>query len=338
MKRILGIVAVLVLSHCVFAQELTDAQKAAADAASAIDKVGVPASQPKPVYWANSFAIDLGLTQTAFANWAAGGYNNVALNAAADFKANYARDLIIWNNRLQLDYGFLWSADKIDLIQKSTDRIYLQSNFGYKTSEKSKWNYSAAFDFKTQFSNSFDNYKKGDDGKWTGDLKSGFMSPAYINLSVGMEWVPNTWFTLNLSPLSGGLTVVTNENLRSTYGLHLKDQYAQEPSPAGYMYNSVLAQLGAQIKADVHLKINDNFSYETQLVLFTDYLDHPFVHNRVNWDNSIAWTVVKFFKIKLDTWLIYDPLVTINGAKSRVQFKEFLSINFTYSISNKKDK
>lgn len=330
--------AALLFAQAVSAQELTEAQQAAADAAAAINNSGTPVPEPKPVYWKNSFDFDLGLTQTAFVNWAAGGYNNVALNAAVDLKADYAKDFISWNNRLQMDYGFLWSADKPTLLQKSTDRIYLQTDFGYKTSEKSKWSYSASFDFKTQFSNSFDKYQQDSTGRWHGDLKSGFMSPAYTNLSVGMKWEPTKWFTLNLSPLAGSFIIVTNSDLRSKYGLHLLDQYKDNPTPEGYMYNTVLCQLGAQFKADVHLKINDNFTYETQVVFFTDYFDKPFVHNRINWDNSLAWTVARFFKIKLDTWLVYDPLVEIDGAKSKVQFKEFISINFTYSISNKRDK
>ena len=89
------------------------------------------------------------------------------------------------------------------------------------------------------------------------------------------------------------------------------------------------------------MDINDSFKYETQAVFFTDYLNKPFVYNRINWDNSISWTPVKFFKIGLATWLIYDPLVTIkdkNGVErtSLVQFKEFLSLSLTYTLSPKK--
>ena len=87
--------------------------------------------------------------------------------------------------------------------------------------------------------------------------------------------------------------------------------------------------------------INDIFTYETQLILFTDYLNHPFVWNRVNWDNKFALLVGKYIKIAFDTWLIYDPIVLIadkagNDARQRVQFKEFFSFNFTYTFGKKK--
>ena len=45
-------------------------------------------------------------------------------------------------------------------------------------------------------------------------------------------------------------------------------------------------------------------------------------------------------KLALDTWTIYDPIVIIANNKGenptqRVQFKEFFSINFTYTIGQK---
>ena len=334
---------VIVLSSTLAAQDLTDAQKAAMEAAQAINGVQTKVQEtPKPKYWTNAIGFDLGLNQTSLTNWAAGGYNTLTLAMGIDGKADYAKDLMTWGNRLQLNYGFLWSADKRELLQKSNDRIYLESKWGYKTAEKSKWSYSAAFDFRSQFSNSFDNYKQNaDDGKWYGDLKSGFLSPAYTNIAVGMMWVPCKWFDLNVSPITGGFTVVANESLRKNYGMALKKEYEGQADPQAFMYRSSRFQFGAQIKANVKVNINDKFKYETQLVLFTDYLNHPFVWNRVNWDNGISWQPAKFFKIALNTWLIYDPLVTIkdkNGVErtSLVQFKEFLSLNFTYSIATKK--
>ena len=60
--------------------------------------------------------------QNSFTNWAKGGYNNYALSAYIDGKADWKKDEMYWNNRLQLDYGFLYSDDK-PLMQKNKDRI-----------------------------------------------------------------------------------------------------------------------------------------------------------------------------------------------------------------------
>ena len=61
----------------------------------------------------------------------------------------------------------------------------------------------------------------------------------------------------------------------------------------------------------------------------------------MNWDNKIGWQIGKYFKLGLDTWLIYDPNVMIKNdgdlakypdGRARVQFKEFTSFNFTYTL------
>ena len=94
----------------VSAQELlTDAQKAAAEAAMAIDRAPVPEAPKEPAskYWKNSLQTKLDLGQTSLTNWAAGGYNTVSLKTFIDANANYSKDEMFWNNRLQLDYGFL---------------------------------------------------------------------------------------------------------------------------------------------------------------------------------------------------------------------------------------
>lgn len=329
MKKIFTVI--LAAAACMAAYAQDDVQKAAAEAAAAFTEAPKQVDAvKKPQYWTTSSAFDIGFNQTGLWSWAAGGYNSLTLNAGVDAKANYAKALMTWNNRLQMNYGFLWSADKSNLLQKSTDRIYLESKWAYKTKDKSKWNYTASFDFRSQFTDSYDSYKQDpESGKWSGTLRSGFLSPAYTNIALGMEWKPADWFDVNIAPVTGGFTIVTNEGLRPTYGMKLIDE-------ASNKYKSARFQFGAQIKMDAKAVINDKFTYDTQVVLFTDYLDNPFTHNRVNWDNKLTWQVSKYFRMALNTWLIYDPLVSIDGVVSKVQFKEFFSVSFTYTISNKK--
>ncbi|MBO6168460.1 MAG: DUF3078 domain-containing protein [Bacteroidales bacterium] len=331
MKRLTIIAGLLVLSAWGYAQD--DAQKAAAEAAAAL--VGTPkeeAPAAKPKYWKSSSVFDLGLNQTSLTNWAAGGFNTVTLSAGVDAKASYAKELLSWNNRLQLQYGFIWSQDKANVLQKSNDRIYLESKLAYKTGKDSKWNYTASYDFRSQFTNTYSKYveKESGSGQWEAtNLKSGFIAPAYNNIALGMEWKPNEWFDVNISPLTGSLTICNIPELRKGYGMQLIDGTENE-------YRNMLFQFGASVKANAKFALNDVFTYETQLVLFTDYLNRPFLQNRVNWDNKISWQIAKFFKIGFNTWLIYDPIVEIDGVVSKVQFKDFLAFNFTYTLGGKK--
>jgi hypothetical protein len=328
-----------------------DAQKAAAEAAAALTAAtDIPQAAPKPVYWTNTILNQINFGQTSLWNWAAGGYNNYTLAAAIDANANYKKDKTIWNNRLQLDYGFMYSADK-PILQKTKDRIYFESKWGYETPVK-HLSYSANFDFKTQFNDNY-NYKTPTDAQFEkypdnptaawkeaakNNLKSGFLSPAYTNLGLGLLWTPKPWFSLNFSPLTADLVIVQNPTLRSTYGMPLKEEGLDKT--VGDNYKSIRFGLGAQLKADAKWVINDAFSYTTQLVLFSNYLQKP-QNLRVNWDNKMFWKLAKYFALTLSTNLIYDENVQVKVISddvkvAAVQFKEYLEFGFTYTISNQK--
>ena len=339
MRKIAFIAALLCGTFTALAQD--DVRKATAEAAAAYSQEAQEQAEAvqKPQYWKKYAVFDLGFNQTSLWSWAAGGYNTATLRAGLDINANYAKELATWNNRLQMMYGFLWSADKENLIQKSVDKLQFESRFAYKTAPASNWKYSADLTLLSQFSDSYDSYKQDpNSGKWSGTLKSGFFSPGYLTFGLGMAWDPAPWFSLNLSPLTGGFTFCNIPVLRKGYGMKLRN--ADLDPLVGENYNSALFQLGAQLKMNLKASINDVFTYETQLILFTDYLNHPFVWNRVNWDNKLGLQVGKYVKLALDTWLIYDPVVMIAGkdggdVRQRVQFKEFFSFAFTYTFGKK---
>lgn len=337
----------------VLPQKLTDEQKAAMDAAKAIN--GVQESKEiikEPSLWTNSFKSNINFGQTSLTNWAAGGCNTYSLKGYIDTEANYNSkdEKIYWNNRLQLDYGIMYSADK-PVVQKSDDRIYLESKWGRKL--VGKWSFSAGLNFKTQFTRGWD-YKtpsvgtgvQKEDGTrvitrqdWRDarELKSSFMAPGYFNIAVGIDYIPCNWFTLNVAPLTGGfVAVIENDALRKSYGM-------PQIGDTEY-YRPIRPEFGAQIKCDFKVKVNDNFAYTSQVLLFYNYLT-PKVCPRINWDNRLEWKLAKYFALCLTTNLIYDKTVMIKSDKdiveypngrARVQFMESFQFGFTYTISNKK--
>ena len=345
MKRLICFFAVLAAAVAASAQNTQDAAAAAAAALNAAEDVPVKVEKPK--YWTNTILTNINFGQTYLSQWAAGGYNTVSLAGNIDASANYAKDKLVGTNRLQLDYGFLWSADK-PILQKSKDRIYLESKWGYETPIK-HLAYSASFDFKTQFDNNY-NYKTPTDAQFAAhpndepaawreaaknNLKSGFFAPAYINVGVGVLWTPAPWFSLNVAPISGGGVIVSIPELRKTYGMDLVEGSTDQ-------YKSWRLEFGAQIKADAAWVINDAFSYTTQLALFYNYLT-PKTEPRITWDNKVFWKLAKYFALTVSTNLIYDPRVLVRDTDKDgkadtkgVQFKEFLEFGFTYTITNKK--
>ncbi len=151
MKKILYTIASGLAAMSLNAQNV---QEAAAEAAKAIlDAPKQEEKMQKPNYWTNTLNAQLNFSQTALTNWAAGGDNTSSLAGYIDGNANYNKGGMYWNNRLQLDYGFLYSSSK-PILQKNNDRIYFESKWGYKTPVK-EVNYTANFNFKSQFAPAF---------------------------------------------------------------------------------------------------------------------------------------------------------------------------------------
>lgn len=373
MKRMIISLAAAIVGFGAYAQ---DAQQAAADAAKAMTaapKAEVKVEKPK--YWTSSLKTNVNFGQTGLTNWAAGGDNTISLAAFIDANANYKKNEMFWNNRLQLDYGFLYASSK-PIIQKSTDRIYLESKWGYKTESMKNFYFSANYNFKSQFAPGFkyetpkvanlEELAPKDKMKaWMDARKplSGILSPAYTNLALGIDWTPAKWLSVNFAPLTGGFVIVEDTRFRQSYSMQLKKEWedadaltaAQKTefddvmnngtdAQKGSYYRSARFEFGAQLKVDAKVNINDNFAYSTQVVLFSNYLDKP-QNLRVNWDNRFDWKLAKYFSLTLTTNLIYDDKVLIKNDKDidkypkgiqRIQFKESLAFGFTYTIASKK--
>ena len=353
MKKIIITLAAALVAFGAYAQ---DAQQAAAEAAKAIDAAqNAEVKVEKPKYWTSSLKTNVSLGQTSLTNWAAGGDNTVSLAAFIDANANYKKNEMFWNNRLQLDYGFLYASSK-PIIQKNTDRIYLESKWGYKTEAMKNFSFSANYDFKSQFAPGYEYKTPSVEGlenlpmkdkvqAWMDARKplSGILSPAYTNLALGIDWTPAKWLSVNLAPLTGGFVIVQDVRFRQSYSMPLRKEWEgiTEGVPTdGSQLRSARFEFGAQLKVDAKVNVNDNFSYSTQVVLFSNYLDKP-QNMRVNWDNRIDWKLAKYFSFTVTTNLIYDDKVMIFSEKDgkthqRIQFKESVAFGFTYTIASKK--
>ena len=350
MKKTLVISALMLAALAAGAQ---NTQTVAAEAAAALSEVEeVPAAKAKNPYWTNTLGTSISFGETWLSQWAAGGYNTVSLAGNVDGRADFAKEKIKGVTRLQLDYGFLYSADK-PIVQKNKDRIYFESKWGYDSFIKNLA-YSGSFDFKTQFSNTYnyvtpsdallEQYADNPSKAWReaakSHLKSGLFSPAYINLGFGALWTPAPWISLNVAPLSGGGVVVSIPELRKTYGMDLWEDDLDKSE--GKNYRPFRFEFGAQLKLDMSWVINDVFSYATQYTMFYNYLT-PKVEPRMTWDNKITWKLRRFFSVILSTNLIYDPRVQVRDTDKDgkadakgVQFKQYFEFGFTYSISHKR--
>ena len=268
--------------------------------------------------WNKGIATTVGFSQLSLTNWAAGGAGQLTLNTYADLYANLTKGKFIWSNELQAGYGFIESFDTG--YKKSDDRLIFDSKFGYKAAEKLYL--SAVYNFRTQFARGY----SGD------EIVSDFFAPAYTSLGFGIDFTPVKNVSINFAPLTGKVTMVREQELRTRYG-NAVDQFAR-------------FELGAQLKVDAKLEV-ENFKVGTTLVLFSDYLNKP-QNIKVNWDVNAEAKISKFFSVTLRTNMIYDDNVLLNKTKTLrtgetvsyqaagVQFKELFSIGFTYTFGEKK--
>lgn len=303
---------------------LDDAQKVCLDVVSSIDEAAVDTTEKKepPKYWTNGILTQIGFSQTSLTNWAEGGSANISLNALIDANANYSKDNMIWENRLKLSYGFIQSFDKNTPLNqqfdKSDDRIQLDSKWGWQLVDKLY--FSALFNFRSQMTPTYE-FVTNDDGSVDRNVQSRFMAPGYVSLGVGINYKPFNFLSLNLSPATGNLVVVTEERLRETYG-NAVDQ-------------PVRAEFGAQFKMDVNYAYKI-FKLSSALTLFSNYLQSP-ENIQVYWDVDASLAITKILTLTLRTNLIWDENIKIadadgNNPKPRVQFKEIVSLGLTWTF------
>lgn len=274
--------------------------------------------KPKPPvkYWKSGVLTQMNISQLSLTNWADGGTGSIAMSAYVDARANYKRKKIIWENRLQLGYGFVQNFD--DIYKKADDRIVVDSKWGYEAI--SKLYMSAVFNFKTQFSKG---YKYPTDGT-PPVLESQFMAPGNMSLGLGIDYKPFEPLSLNFSPFTGNLVVVERRDLREKYGNAI-DQ-------------AVRAEFGLQFKINYSQVFFDGrVGILSTLTLFSNFLDSP-ENIKVNWDLTLDVKVTKFMSVNLRTNLIYDDKIMIADSDGsygpRVQFKEALSVGLSYSFGS----
>jgi hypothetical protein len=270
--------------------------------------------KPEPNRWTKGTFIQVGFSQVSLSNWAAGGFSSVSMNGYVNFYANYTYKKMYWENRVQVGYGFIHSFG--DRYKKSDDKIIIDSKVASQAIDKLFM--SAFINIRSQFSPGFTYSSTG-----AATMVSQFMAPGYLTLGVGMDYKPGPKFTMNLSPLTGNLVVVENSGLRTKYG-NRADQ-------------AVKIELGAQLKADSKLQIEKNTTITNTLTLFSNFLGNM-SHIKVNWEAMADAKINKFLSANIRTTLIYDHNILIPDSRGisvpRVQFKELLSLGFSYTFGN----
>ncbi|MBR6550528.1 MAG: DUF3078 domain-containing protein [Paludibacteraceae bacterium] len=299
-------------------------------------------TEQKPSPWSCTGVVGLNASATGLVNWAAGGNNNVNGVAFGKVRLLYNENNLSWETNLNLEYGLSYIDQKNDAFQKSSDVIDFSTKFGWQFHKA--WYLTAAAGFKSQMA-----FGRAYDGTEAVDpIISKFLSPSYTDISVGIDWKPNSIFSLYLSPVAGKITTAVvgdamNAKYADMYALEngglrqaMQEKYAtwvysKEANADGTydkIYKNAKAELGLSFKGAINYTYKD-LKIITTLGLFTPYAwdktemfdtngdfigyrdnNRRFGNFDVDWDTAISYQFLKCLNVTLSTSLKY-----YNGVK-----------------------
>jgi hypothetical protein len=272
--------------------------------------------------WTYKGSINLNFSQSYLSDWAAGGENSLSALSVLKYSMDLVYGKKIWDNDIEYKLGYLKAGD--GPLQKNDDKLEINSKYGHAAF--TNWYYSFLLNFKTQFLTGYD-YPKDTDPL----PNSGFMSPAFLVFSLGLDYKPSKNLTLLLSPLTSKFTIFTDTASydQTRFGVE-KDKKSKQ-------------EIGAYIKLLSKINIRKDIMLENRLNLFTNYVDNP-QNVDIDWEAILNFELNEYFRFTLNTHIIYDDNIDIpvykdiNGVKTKVgvtkklQLKEVFSVGFVYKI------
>ena len=277
--------------------------------------------------WKKGGVLTATVAQTSLTNWVAGGQNSLSINGLFSGFTNYKKGKSVWDNSLDLGYG-LMKQGKGESFIKTDDKIDILSKYGREAFKK--FYYSALMNFKTQMT---PGYNYPDDSTKISNL----FAPAYLTLALGLDYMPNSYFSAFFAPLTGKFTFVSDKQL--------SDQGAFGVTPG----HTSKSEFGGYIRAiysrnDFKSEFLKNVSFTTKIDLFSNYLENP-QNIDVSWETLIAMKVNKYLSFNFNTHLIYDDNIQVpfdknndgtigpgESIRSLVQFKEIFGVGLSYKF------
>ena len=243
-------------------------------------------------------------------NWYKGGESNYSLLGRVTMMANYNnKQKVKWENKLEMRLGYQTSkGDSVHSLKTSDDLIRYTSKLGLQASRK--WYYTIQMVAQTQFAHGY----KSNDKK----VYSDFFSPFNLNISVGMDYTVD-WLnhrlkgSAHLAPLAFNWKYVGREDLATRYGLK-EGQHG-------------MTDYGSECIFDLSWQLMENLKWKTRLWAYTTYK-----RAEIEWENTITFQFNRYISSNIFLYPRFDDGAQRKDDQSYWQFKEFMSIGFSYSF------
>lgn len=266
----------------------------------------------KPNFWKTKGSFSTQMTESYFSpNWYQGGINNINVLSMLSLEANYNnKRKVQWDNKLDARLGFYQNQGedgKMGDVQSNQDLLRLTSKLNLKAIRN--WNYAIEAQGNTQMLNHYNGSDKT-------DLKSRFLAPADLSLTIGMDFkksFKNGSVSIYPGPLSYKMTYVAVKDLGPNYGLESGKR--------------VRSDLGSKLEVNFDYKITKDISYKTRFYYFTGRYEYV----QMDWENTINFQVSKYISTKLFFHTRFDDLKDPYEGWGYFQFKQYLMLGLNYA-------
>lgn len=264
----------------------------------------------KPNFWTTGGNGYLQFSQNYISsNWYKGGESTVSLLSGFVWQANYDdKQRTQIENKIEWKLGFITApSDTLHSYKANNDLLRITSKIGYKAI--SNWYYTLSGEFKTQF---FSSYETN-----TNNLVSSFLSPAELNLGLGMDYKYIKDNVCNISvlinPINYTLYSIADDRLDPTK-FNIKEGHKRE------------SIWGSKLEATWKWKLMQTLMWESRLSYTTNY-----EKVLAEWENTFTFTFNKYLSTKLFFHGRFDDGVTREPGDSYLQIQELLSFGLNYT-------
>lgn len=295
-----------------------------------------------------------------------GGDNSIALTANLSLYHNFTKNLFSVETKFVAKLGY--NRMKVEMTRQdeagndytASEGLWFknQDEFDFSVAPSFKmarnWSYGTTLKFRSQFVNG---YKSRTEQK-EADLKSKFMTPAYLDISLGITYkCPDQRFpfVINLSPVALSGTFAESELIRKqngfAYGIEDPDHSSKYEGGSsvqidfdrtfgktGFLrYRTMIFSFFGWI-TDIgqQNKIADYAAYRSAYAQWEsgdkNIKDKPRlpIHPTVRWTNTIDIKATKFLSTTINFELYYNRAQHVD-----VQTKTLLSVGLSYTFKNK---
>jgi Protein of unknown function (DUF3078) len=263
--------------------------------------------------WKAGGSYGLAVGQSSQSNWAGGGDDfSFNVNSGLTLFLFHKNKKHSWDNSFSANFGYLYTTSLGS--RKNDDRFDFLSKYGFYLNKN--LNLATLVNFRSQFVKGY---------TYPGNVKtyaSDFLSPAYLVVSQGMDYRPDKYFSLFVSPVTSRWVFVADTSVSS------KVDYGVKPGHYSINQNGAFATIGYQ------KPFNKYISYKARVDLFSNYQKNP-QNIDVFVTNTLSAKIAKVLAFSWNIDMIYDDDVRIFGKEDSspaLQFKSIFGIGLNVKI------